>query len=126
MRYHVKARLKPGRARALETAIENGTLGRGSVAGGEYLRNMRATRVTDAVVEWIEVCYCDTPLEEERPYWAAYFDLLSVTDAHDPRACKHRSGINPWTCGVCRCTWKLERELETRGEAFLETLPNLT
>jgi hypothetical protein len=40
MRYLVKARLKAGREKALLVAIENGTLGQGSVAGDEYLHNM--------------------------------------------------------------------------------------
>jgi hypothetical protein len=37
MRYLVRARVKPGRERALLQAIEDGTLGKGSVAEGEYL-----------------------------------------------------------------------------------------
>ena len=40
MRYLVRARLKPGQGRALLNAIEDETLGSGSVAEGEYLRNM--------------------------------------------------------------------------------------
>ena len=32
-------------------------------------------------VQWVEVCYCSTPLQEERPYWEKYFDLLKVQDA---------------------------------------------
>jgi hypothetical protein len=39
-RYLVRARVKVGRERALAKAINAGTLGRGSVAGGEYLRDM--------------------------------------------------------------------------------------
>ena len=41
MRYLVRARVKPGREQALLKAIEEGTLGQGSVAEGEYLRNMQ-------------------------------------------------------------------------------------
>ena len=47
MRYLVTARLKPGQADALADAIETRTLGRGSVAGGEYLRNMADARHMD-------------------------------------------------------------------------------
>jgi hypothetical protein len=39
MRYLVRARVKPGRETDLLQAIENQTLGQGSVAEGEYLRN---------------------------------------------------------------------------------------
>ena len=35
MRYLVTARVKPGRRAALDRAIEDGSLGRGSIAGGE-------------------------------------------------------------------------------------------
>ena len=41
MRYVVKAKVKPGQGKALLAAIESGTLGRGSVAGDEYLDDMR-------------------------------------------------------------------------------------
>jgi len=69
MRYLVRARVKAGGERSLLQAIERGTLGRGSVAGGEYLRNMREARLCpDGTARWVEVCYCPTPLQEERPY----------------------------------------------------------
>ena len=68
MRYLVTARVKDGKQRALKSAIDRGTLGRGSVAEGEYLRNMHDARVDAAGrVKWVEVCYCPTPLAEERP-----------------------------------------------------------
>jgi len=70
MRYLVKARVKAGRAAALAKAIANRTLGRGSIAGDEYLYDMQMARL-DARGEtrWVETCFCDPPLEEERPYW---------------------------------------------------------
>jgi hypothetical protein len=75
MRYLVRARVRPGRHEALLEAIERKRLGRGSVAEGEYLRNMRAARVAeDGTIKWVEVCYCAPPLDEERPYWERYFD----------------------------------------------------
>ncbi len=82
MRYLVRARVKDGCQRALLKAIEQGTLGQGSVAEGEYLRNMNEARVCpDETVRWVEVCYCPTPLLEERPYWEEYFELVKVQDA---------------------------------------------
>ena len=123
MRYLVKARVKPGCDGALLKAIEGGTLGRGSVAEGEYLRNMKDARVDgDQSVRWVEVCYCPTPLLEERPYWEKFFELTRVQDAHDRRKCKDENGSEPWGCGDCDCTERLERKLESRGEPFLETL----
>jgi hypothetical protein len=40
MRYLVRAKVKAGREQELLKAIEDETLGQGSVAEGEYLRNM--------------------------------------------------------------------------------------
>jgi hypothetical protein len=123
MRYLVRARVKAGREGALLKAIENGTLGEGSVAEGEYLRNMGCARLCeDNTARWVEVCYCPTPLLEERPYWEQFFDLSRVQDAHDRRRCKDENGTEPWACGDCDCTDRLEQKLETWGEAFLGAL----
>ena len=74
MRYLVRARVLPSGERSLLQAIEDGTLGNGSVAGSEYLRNMHEARLCqDGTARWVEVCYCPTPLQEERPYWEQYF-----------------------------------------------------
>ncbi len=71
MRYLVTARLRDGKSAALRRAIDDETLGRGSVAGDEYLRNMGDAReYDDGRVQWVEVCYCPTPLAEEREYWS--------------------------------------------------------
>ena len=95
MRYLVRARIKPGREQGLLAAIENGTLGAGSVAGDEYLHNMREARLfDDGSARWVEVCFCATPLEEERPYWEEYFDLVKVQDAH--ARCEFRSAGASW------------------------------
>ena len=89
MRYLVRARVKPGREADLLAAIEQETLGQGSVAEGEYLRNMQEARLcADHTARWVEVCYCPTPLQEERPYWEQFFDLTRVQDAHDRRKCR--------------------------------------
>ena len=110
MRYLVRARIKPGCEAALLKAIEDGTLGYGSVAEGEYLRNM------------LEVCHCPMPLEEERPYWEEYFDLIRVQDAHDRRRCRDDNGSAPWACNDCDCTERLERKLTAVGEPFIESI----
>jgi len=123
MRYLVRARVKPGREGDLLQAIENETLGQGSVAEGEYLRNMGEARLcTDQTVRWVEVCYCPTPLQEERPYWEEYFDLARVQDAHDRRKCRDENGSEPWSCGECDCTARLEQKLKAAGAPFLNSL----
>jgi hypothetical protein len=123
MRYLVTARLKAAQAGALEKAIERGTLGAGSVAGGEYLRNMAAAREgADGRIRWVEVCYCPTPLEEERPYWAEYFDLEKVQDAHARSRCRDSSGEEPWACSDCDCSARLEARLAATGAPFTTRL----
>jgi len=123
MRYLVRARLKPGCEKSLLNAIEARTLGRGSVAEGEYLRNMQEARLCpDQTARWVEVCYCPTPLQEERPYWERYFELTRVQDAHDRKQCRDQNGSEPWACEHCDCTERLERKLANSGEPFLETL----
>jgi hypothetical protein len=123
MRYLVRARVKPGCEASLLQAIENETLGLGSVAEGEYLRNMQEARVhPDETARWVEVCYCPTPLQEERPYWERYFELTRVQDAHDRRKCRDDNGSEAWACGDCDCTVRLEEKLKACGHPFLETL----
>jgi hypothetical protein len=123
MRYLVRARVKPGDVQSLLRAIEHETLGKGSVAGDEYLRNMQAARLCpDGTARWVEVCYCPTPLLEERPYWEQYFELVKIQDAHDRRQCRDQNGSEPWACENCDCTERLERKLATLGDSFLKKL----
>jgi hypothetical protein len=123
MRYLVRARIKPGGERELLRAIEGESLGRGSLAEGEYLRNMKDARwCADGTARWVEVCYCPTPLEEERPYWEEHFELTRIQDAHDRRRCRDQNGSEPWACGECDCTARLEQKLGRTGEAFLTHL----
>lgn len=123
MRYLVRARVKPGREAALLAAVEAGTLGAGSVAEDEYLRNMAEARLCDdGTARWVEVCFCAEPLAEERPYWETYFELVRVQDAHSRRKCRDVNGDEPWACGSCDCTERLERQMAGWGRPFLEVL----
>ena len=123
VRYLVKARVKRGRKSALLKAVADGSLGRGSVAGDEYLHNMREARVApNGTAHWVETCFCETPLAEERPYWEQFFDLVSVKDAHSRKNCRDLNGTKPWACCDCDCTKKLEERLRATGEPFLEKL----
>jgi hypothetical protein len=125
MRYLVKARVKQGREKALLRAVLNGDLGRGSIAGNEYIHDMKEARVgADGVAHWVETCFCDIPLAEERYYWEKYFDLLSVKDAHNRKNCRHENHTERWACSDCDCTKRLEERLKKTGKSFLATLQN--
>ena len=123
MRYLVKARVKTGKQQSLLRAIADRTLGQGSIAGDEYLYDLEQARITpDGAAHWVETCFCAIPLQEERPYWEGYFELLSVKDAHNRKNCRDWNGTEPWACGDCDCTHKLEERLRKRGQPFLERL----
>jgi hypothetical protein len=123
MRYLVRARVKPGCEGKLLRAVDDGTLGHGSVAEGEYSRNMQDARLCDdGTARWVEACYCPTPLLEERPYWERHFELTQIQDAHDRRKCRDENGSEPWACGECDCTQRLERKLAGMGKPLLEEL----
>lgn len=125
MRYLVRARVKPGREADLLKAIDRGTLGKDSIAGSEYLRNMKDARLcADETTCWVEICYCPTPLLEERPYWEEYFELTRVQDAHDRRKCEDENGTKPWACDGCDCTARLEEKLKNTGTPFVGSLRN--
>jgi hypothetical protein len=127
MRYLVKARVKAGREKSLAEAIANGTLGKGSIAGDEYIADMEQARLDQkGIAHWVEVCFCDPPLDEERPYWEEYFDLLSIRDAHARRNCRHENGTQSWACCDCDCTRRLEEKLAKVGESFLQNLQTKT
>lgn len=117
------ARIKPGHAKELLRQVEDGTLGAGSVAYGEYVEDMeRARFLDDGSVRWVECCYCATPLEEERPYWEEHVELVRVQDAHSRKKCRHETGEEWWACSGCDCTARLEARMEGWGRPLLEVL----
>jgi hypothetical protein len=61
-------------------------------------------------------------LQEERPYWEEYFELVKVQDVHDRRKCRDENGSEPWACGDCDCTARLEAKVKDTGKPFLELL----
>lgn len=119
MRYLVIARVKNGQRDALRRAIDDGSLGAGSVAGDEYLHDMAYAReLADGRVKWVETCFCATPLQEERPYWEEFFDFDSIKDAHARSKCRDENGTEPWACCDCDCTKRLEAWLRKQGKSF--------
>lgn len=93
------------------------------MAGEEYLRNMEEARLCEAGrVKWVEVCFCDMPLDEERPYWEDFFEVVRVQDAHSRKRCRDLTGEEPWACGACDCTDRLEKHLAGKGQWFLAVL----
>ena len=90
-------------------------MGEGSVAGDEYLRNMNEARVCpDQTVGWVEVCYCPTPLQEERPYWEEYFDHLVRNEASLSRIIRYVQD-NPQKAGLRDWPWAGTEELRSAG-----------
>jgi len=123
VRYLVKAKVKTDKSESLLRSISDATLGKGSIAGDEYIYNMNEARLNDdGVATWVETCFCDPPLAEERPYWEEYFELVSVKDAHSRRNCRHENGTERWACCDCDCTERLEERLASQGDSFLGKL----
>ena len=85
-----------------------------------YLVKARVSE--DGAAHWVETCYCATPLQEERPYWEQYFELISVKDAHNRKNCRDWNGAEPWACSNCDRTKRLEERLRKRGEPLLQNL----
>jgi hypothetical protein len=57
------ARVKLGKEVELLRAIDDSSLGAGSIAGTEYLRNMENARIyDDGRIKRVEICFCDPPL----------------------------------------------------------------
>jgi hypothetical protein len=82
---------------------------------------MRTARAyDDGRVQWVETCFCPTPLAEEREYWEEYFVLDRVQDAHARSRCRDLNGSEPWACCNCDCTDRLEARLASKGRPFLD------
>src|SRR5438309_1280733 len=112
MRYLVTARVKAGKSFALADAIDNGILGRGSIAGDEYLRNMAAAREhDDGRVQWVEVCFCPTPLAEA---WLLQDDLDQAAAALGRPPDTFRDTVS---AGRLSALWRLHGRLASaRGD----------
>ncbi len=121
MKYLISAKPRPGKKADLLTAIHNKSLGSGSVAFGEYVKNMHQAReLDDGTVSWVEVCFCREPLNEELPYWQEYFSDIEIEEATAVDDCMDYNGTGQRACLGCDCTRGLEEEMLTWGKAFIE------
>ena len=72
----------------------------------------------DGVCTWVEVCFCPAPLQEEKPYWEDYFDLVRIQDAH----ARTRVAATPWSQPWI--TWPVPRT-KAKGSSRSTELSNL-
>lgn len=120
MKYIVKAKVRESSRPELMQAIANETLGTGSVAFGEYVKNMQQARVLDdGTVCWMEVCFCHSPLDEEMPYWEKHFTDITIENALDPKDCQDANGDQKRACLDCSCTEELEEKMQRWGKPFI-------
>ena len=85
----------------------------------------QARELEDGTVRWVEVCFCPTPLQEEKPYWEEYFELVRIQDAHDRRRCRDLNGKESWACSACDCSRRLEGKMRNWGKPLLGELPKV-
>lgn len=120
MKYLIKAKPRPDKKADLLSAIHDETLGTGSVAFGEYVKNMHQARELDnGTVCWVEVCFCQQPLNEEMPYWEEYFTAIEIEEATAPEDCMDHNGADKRACFGCDCTKELEEEMLGWGKVFI-------
>jgi hypothetical protein len=48
-----------------------------------------------------------------------------VQDAHHRSKCRDENGQEPWACGECDCTLKLEKHLTKVGRCFSDVLKSI-
>jgi hypothetical protein len=93
------------------------------VAGDEYLDDMAKARIgADGTCTWVEVCFCATPLQEERPYWEKYFDLIHIKDAHARKNCRDANGTEPWALLQLRLHQQIGGAITAYRRQFSEIL----
>ena len=123
MRYLITAKVKPDQAAALRDAIAGETLGQGSIAEGEYLRNMSLARQrADGRVQWVEVCFCGSLSRRSGPTGRSTSTCPACRTPTRASKCRDLYGNEPWACGDCDCTARLEQRMEEWGRPFLEAL----
>ncbi|MCH8979903.1 MAG: hypothetical protein IH945_11775 [Armatimonadetes bacterium] len=85
MHYTVRARLIPGTAAEFLRKLTDGTVAKQEPYGREVVASMkRAVIDEEGVVRWSEVCYCPTPLEQERAnVYDQHFTAIETQEAEE-------------------------------------------
>ena len=85
MHYTVQARLIPGTAADFLRKLTDGTVEKQKPYGKEVVASMqRAVIDEEGVVRWSEVCYCPTPLEQERAnVYDQHFTAIETEEVED-------------------------------------------
>ena len=105
MRYLVRARVKSGCEERLLKAIDDGSLGRGSVAEGEYLRNMKDARLSDKLGS----------VEPEENLWRVRLRLTPCISTWRFERMKRATPISSSSCLICTLSERLsDMERSTR------------
>ena len=80
MHYRVRGRLREETAGDLGRLLRDGTIARQRPDGQEIVESLQRAVVTkDGVIEWSQVCYCQTPLQHERStVYDRFFDNLTT------------------------------------------------
>ena len=85
MHYTVRARLIPETAAEFLRKLTDGSVAQQEPYGREVVASMkRAVVDAEGVVRWSEVCYCPTPLEQERAnVYDQHFTAIETQEAED-------------------------------------------
>jgi hypothetical protein len=87
MIYHVRAKFREDTAAAFLAKLTDGTIENQRPDGRELVASMKRAVVSDdGLIEWSELCYCDSPLAHERAtVLDSHFDEISTEpiDAHE-------------------------------------------
>ena len=80
MIYHVRARFREDTAAAFLAKLTDGTIEDQRPDGRELVASMKRAVISEnGLIEWSEMCYCDSPLAHERAtVLDSHFDDISV------------------------------------------------
>ena len=62
------------------------------------------------------------PRAEAAPKKKYHFELTKVQEAHARSRCRDLNGTEPWACGDCDCSARLEERLCSKGRRFLDRI----
>jgi hypothetical protein len=108
--------VEPGKERDLVSAINDGTRGKGSIAGDEYLNDIEQARVDDhGVASWVETAFA-IRLSPKDALLGSVFPLAQREGCALPSEFPDEDGTEPWASCDCDYTKKLEKRLATQAK----------